>query len=155
MNELESICEPIVKKIYTNLDADATSVEASINCCMLNGVNNKDFVLVDVTLLSLTIKLYTRQMSVLIPRNTPIPTLKEHICSTAYDNQLTVSYPIRKGERLRHIAKDNNLIRNLHNSYPSATRMELSLQKHSGMLSKGATERMVKEAEKYKAADEE
>ena len=31
MKELESICEPIVKKIYTNLDADAASVEASIS----------------------------------------------------------------------------------------------------------------------------
>ena len=97
------------KELCKNINLDETvAFGVAAHAPMLNGVNNKDFVLVDVTLLPLSIKLYTRQMSVLIPRNTPIPTLKEHICSTAYDNHLTVSYPVYKGER--HIAKDNNLL---------------------------------------------
>ncbi|MFS7951627.1 putative Heat shock protein 70 family [Helianthus anomalus] len=37
-------------------------------------------------------------MSVIIPRNTPIPTMKEKIYYTLYDNQVALSVPVYQGE---------------------------------------------------------
>ncbi|XP_042030123.1 heat shock 70 kDa protein 18-like [Salvia splendens] len=62
----------------------------------------------DVTPLSLGVEVVGDLMSVYIPRNTPIPTRKEHIHATAYDNQTEAEFAVYEGERSK--SKENNLL---------------------------------------------
>ena len=47
-------------------------------------------------------------MAVVVPRNTPIPTQKSKVFTTAADNQTQVKFPVYEGERL--MTKENNLL---------------------------------------------
>jgi len=68
----------------------------------------KDVLLLDVTPLSLGIETLGGVTTVLIPRNTTIPTKKSEIFSTAEDNQTTVEIHVLQGER--EMAIDNRTI---------------------------------------------
>ncbi len=68
----------------------------------------QDIVLLDVTPLSLGIETLGGVMTVLIPRNTTIPTSKSQIFSTAADNQTTVDIHVLQGER--PMAADNKTL---------------------------------------------
>jgi molecular chaperone DnaK len=68
----------------------------------------KDVLLLDVTPLSLGIETLGGVTTVLIPRNTTIPTKKSETFSTADDNQTTVEIHVLQGER--DMAKDNRTI---------------------------------------------
>jgi molecular chaperone DnaK len=65
----------------------------------------KDMLLLDVTPLSLGVETKGGIMTVLIPRNTTIPTSKSEVFSTASDSQTQVEVHVLQGER--PMARDN------------------------------------------------
>ncbi len=86
---------------------EVVSMGASIQGGVLTGDVN-DIVLLDVTPLSLGIETLGGVMTVLIPRNTTIPTSKSEVFSTAADNQPAVDVHVLQGER--SMAADNKTL---------------------------------------------
>jgi len=153
---------------------------AAIQGAVLSGDVN-DIVLLDVTPLSLGIETLGGVCTVLIPRNTTIPTSKSQVFSTAADNQPAVDIHILQGER--PMAADNKTLGNFQlNNIPPAPRgvpqievtfdidangivnvkaKDLGTNKEQSItitastnLSDAEIDKMVKEAEANKAADE-
>lgn len=159
---------------------EAVSIGAAIQGAVIAG-DIKDVVLLDVTPLTLGIETLGGVMTPLIPRNTTIPTTKSQIFSTAEDNQPAVDIMVYQGER--PMARDNKLLGNFTlsgikparrgqprievtfnidvNGIVKVSAKDLDTQKSqditisgSNGLSKEDIDRMVKEAEENKAADE-
>ncbi len=86
---------------------EAVAIGAAIQGAVLTG-DVEDLVLLDVTPLSLGIETLGNVMTVLIPRNTTIPTTKSQVFSTAADNQPAVDIHILQGER--PMAADNKTL---------------------------------------------
>jgi molecular chaperone DnaK len=86
---------------------EVVAVGAAIQGGVLAG-EVKDVVLLDVTPLSLGVETMGGVMTVLIPRNTTIPTRKSEIFSTAADNQASVDIHVLQGER--PLARDNRTL---------------------------------------------
>ena len=86
---------------------EVVAMGAAIQGGVLTGDVN-DIVLLDVTPLSLGIETLGGVMTVLIPRNTTIPTSKSQVFSTAADNQPAVDIHILQGER--SMASDNKTL---------------------------------------------
>src|SRR6204780_3061678 len=68
----------------------------------------KDILVLDATPLTLGVETLGGVMTVLIPRNTTIPTSKAEVFSTASDNQGAVTINVLQGER--EFARDNRLL---------------------------------------------
>ena len=159
---------------------EAVSIGAAIQGAVIAG-DIKDVVLLDVTPLTLGIETLGGVMTPLISRNTTIPTTKSQIFSTAEDNQPAVDIMVYQGER--PMARDNKLLGNFTlsgikparrgqprievtfnidvNGIVKVSAKDLDTQKSqditisgSNGLSKEDIDRMVKEAEENKAADE-
>jgi molecular chaperone DnaK len=86
---------------------EVVAIGAAIQGAVLTG-EQKDVLLLDVTPLSLGIETLGGVMTVLIPRNTTIPTKKTEVFSTADDSQTQVEIHVLQGER--PMARDNRTI---------------------------------------------
>jgi molecular chaperone DnaK len=86
---------------------EVVALGAAIQGGVLSG-EVKDILLLDVTPLSLGIETLGGVTTVLIPRNTTIPTRKSEVFSTADDNQTTVTVHVLQGER--EMARDNRTL---------------------------------------------
>jgi molecular chaperone DnaK len=86
---------------------EVVAIGAAVQAGVLAG-DVKNVVLLDVTPLSLGVETQGGVMTVLIPRNTTIPTKKSEIFSTAADNQSAVDIHVVQGER--PLARDNRTL---------------------------------------------
>ena len=159
---------------------ECVSLGAAIQGGVIAG-DVKDVLLLDVTPLSLGIETMGGVMTVLIPRNTTIPTSKSQIFSTAADNQPAVDIHVLQGER--PMAQDNKTLGNFQldgiaparrgvpqievtfdidvNGIVHVTAVDKATSKkqsititNSSGLSEDEIDRMVKEAEAHKAEDD-
>jgi molecular chaperone DnaK len=159
---------------------EVVAIGAAIQGAVLAG-EKSDIVLLDVTPLSLGVETLGGVMTVLIPRNTTIPTSKKEIFTTAADNQPAVDIHVLQGER--KMAADNRTLGRFQlTGIPPAPRgvpqIEVTFDidangilnvsakdlgtgkeqsiviKSSSGLSDEEIKRMIKEAEAYAAEDE-
>ncbi len=109
------------KEAHKGVNPDeVVSVGAALQAGVLGG-EVSDLLLLDVTPLSLGLETMGAVMTVLIPRNTTIPTKKTEVFSTAVDSQTAVDIHILQGER--PMASDNKTLGNFRlDGIPAAPR---------------------------------
>ncbi len=90
---------------------EVVALGAAVQAGVLSG-DVKDILLLDVTPLSLSIETLGGVSTVLVPRNTTIPTRKAETFSTASDNQTSVEVHVLQGER--PMARDNRTLGKFH-----------------------------------------
>ncbi|KAJ3669367.1 hypothetical protein LUZ60_011317 [Juncus effusus] len=175
------------KELCRSINPDeAVAYGATVQAAKISGQGNeevKDLVLVDVTPLSLGVEVTGGVMSVVIPRNTPIPTKKYKVYTTTNNNQTRVKEKVYEGERT--LVKDNNFLGEFSlcgilpqpagvpkieicfevdengilnvsaKDKANGHRNEMLVTNEGNRLGKFEIEQMMRAAEKYKAEDEE
>ncbi|XP_058762938.1 heat shock cognate 70 kDa protein-like [Vicia villosa] len=170
------------KELCLSINPDeAVAYGAAVQAALLSdGIKSvPNLVLRDVIPLSLGIMIKGDVMSVLIPRNSTIPVKKKQVYHTCEDDQPGVSIDVYEGERM--VASENNLLgvfvlkvslapRGLPVSVCfdidadgilnvsaeeeiSGNKKNITITKENGRLSAEEIERMINEAEKFKAED--
>ncbi|CAI4726109.1 CEI_1a_G0044530.mRNA.1.CDS.1 [Saccharomyces cerevisiae] len=162
--------------------AYGAAVQGAILTGQSTSDETKDLLLLDVAPLSLGVGMQGDIFGIVVPRNTTVPTIKRRTFTTVSDNQTTVQFPVYQGERVN--CKENTLLgefdlKNIPmmpagepvleaifevdaNGILKVTAVEKSTGKSSnitisnavGRLSSDEIEKMVNQAEEFKAADE-
>ncbi|GMM55176.1 Hsp70 family ATPase [Maudiozyma humilis] len=162
--------------------AYGAAVQGAILTGQSTSDETKDLLLLDVAPLSLGVGMQGDIFGVVVPRNTTVPTIKRRTFTTVGDNQTTVQFPVYQGERVN--CKENTLLGEFDlkgipmmpagepvleaifevdaNGILKVTAVEKSTGKTAnitisnavGRLSSEDIEKMVNQAEEFKAADE-
>ncbi len=105
----EAVKKLIGKEPFKGINPDeCVALGAALQGGVMNNDIKSDLILLDVTPLSLGIETAGGVCTVMIPRNTTIPTQKSEVFSTYADNQPAVDINVLQGER--QFAKDNKLL---------------------------------------------
>ncbi|SCU93220.1 LAFA_0F15280g1_1 [Lachancea sp. 'fantastica'] len=162
--------------------AYGAAVQGAILTGQSTSEDTKDLLLLDVAPLSLGVAMQGNVFAPVVPRNTTVPTIKRRTFTTVADHQTTVQFPVYQGERVN--CSENTLLGEFDlkgipplpagepvleaifevdaNGILKVTAVEKSTGKTAnitisnavGRLSSDEIEKMVNQAEEFKAADE-